>query len=90
MINAVGDSMYPYIHDKDKLIIEHYCGEQIYDNSIYIFRYGDNLFVKRLVNNIKEIIIVSDNKLYSPIILKQNELEEFQIIGKVVGLIRKV
>lgn len=88
VINAVGDSMLPYINDNDKLIVEHWNGEQIKDNRIYVFRYGENIFVKRLVLNIKQIIIKSDNPEYKSMILENSDLDQFEIIGQIVGLMR--
>lgn len=89
VINARGDSMQPYIIDGDKLVIEHYNGAQIVDNSIYVFRYEDNIFIKRLIHNIDQIIIKSDNKEYATRCIERNDLQNFQVIGQVVGLLRK-
>lgn len=88
IINAVGDSMTPYIYDKDKLIIEHYDGEQIRDNKIYIFRFYDNLFIKRLVLNLDQIIVKSDNKEYPVRYIERVEADNFQVIGRIVGIVR--
>ena len=89
VINAQGDSMSPYILDKDKLVVEHWNGEQINDNKIYVFRFGDNLFVKRLVLNIDQIIIKSDNKEYQTRNIEKDKLDDFQIIGRIVGIWRE-
>lgn len=86
VINAIGDSMTPYIHDKDKLIVKHWEGEQIKDNSVYVFRYFDEIFVKRLSKNLDQIIITSDNPIYET--RKINMSQDFQIIGQIVGLLR--
>ena len=40
VINAVGESMMPNIHPKDRLIVEHWAGEQIRDNQVYVFCYN--------------------------------------------------
>jgi len=89
VINAYGDSMMPFIHDKDLLIVEHYEGEQIRDNRVYVFRYGDNIFVKRLVLNINQLVIKSDNTDYKTITVDlHNKTDDIQIIGKIVGLMR--
>lgn len=90
VINAYGDSMMPYIQDRDELIVEHCHGEQIKDNRVYVFRHGDHLFIKRLVLNINQLIIKSDNTMYEPIVLKDQDLEDFEIIGKIVGLFRRM
>lgn len=90
LINAYGDSMLPYIHDKDMLVVEHDNGETIIDNRIYVFRFGDNIFIKRLILNINELIIRSDNPEYKAITLLLSESPDIQVIGKVVGVLRRV
>ena len=90
VINAIGDSMLPYIQDKDKLIVEHWQGEQIRDNGVYVFRLGDNIFVKRLVLNIDQLVIKSDNDIYPIRFIDVKDLADFQIIGQIVGLMRNM
>ena len=92
VINAFGDSMMPYIHDRDKLLVEHYeNGEQIRDNRIYIFRYGEKIFCKRLVDNLNFIVVKSDNPMYEPIKIDLKEvMDDFQIIGRIVGMVRDI
>lgn len=90
VINAYGDSMMPYIQDRDELIVEHYDNEQIKDNRVYVFRIGDKFFIKRLVLNINQIVIKSDNTMYEPVVIHDTDLEDFQIIGKIVGLFRRM
>ena len=87
VINSRGDSMTPFIQDRDKLIVEHWNGGQIIDNCIYVFRYANELFVKRLVKNITQIVIKSDNPLYEPIKITDKD-QDFEIIGQIVGLMR--
>lgn len=89
VINAVGDSMTPYIFDKDRLVVEHWQGEQIRDNRIYIFRFGDNIFIKRLVLNLDQIIVKSDNKEYGVRYIEKKDAGDFQIIGRIVGIWRE-
>ena len=87
VINSRGDSMTPFIQDRDKLIVEHWNGGQIIDNCIYVFRYANELFVKRLVKNITQIVIKSDNPLYEPIKITDKD-QDFEVIGQIVGLMR--
>lgn len=87
VINARGDSMQPFLQDRDKLIVEHWNGGQIIDNCIYVFRYANELFVKRLVKNITQIVIKSDNPLYEPIKITDKD-PDFEVIGQIVGLMR--
>lgn len=89
VVNAIGDSMTPYIYDRDRLVLEHWQGEQIRDNRIYLFRFGDNIFIKRLVLNIDQIIVKSDNKEYAPRYIDKKDADDFQIIGRIVGIWRE-
>ncbi len=88
VVNASGDSMQPHILDKDRLIVEHWNGEQITDNKVYIFRFNDQIFIKRLVLNLDQIVVKSDNKEYQTRYIEATAADNFQIIGKIVGLMR--
>lgn len=88
VINAYGDSMQPFIQDRDKLIVEHWEGGQIIDNRVYVFCYAEEIFVKRLVKNIDQVIIKSDNTLYQPRCVEKQQLNDLYIIGQIVGLMR--
>lgn len=88
IVNAYGNSMQPFIYDKDKLIIENYDGEQIIDNRPYIFAYKDEIFIKRLAKNINQLVIIPENKDYDIIKLEGEQLQDICIIGLVVGLMR--
>lgn len=88
VINAYGNSMEPYIYDKDKLVVESWNGGQIIDNRPYLFCYKDEIFVKRLTKNVNQLVIIPENKDYDIIKLKDKELENVNIIGQIVGLVR--
>lgn len=90
VINAIGDSMSPTIYDKDKLIVEHWDGEQIKDNQVYVFAYNNEIFVKRLVKNVDEIVITSDNPnpIYRPRFIEKDDMNNVLIIGQIIGLFR--
>ncbi len=90
MIHARGDSMSPFIDDGDKLIIEHCSGEQIIDNKVYVFCYKNEFFVKRLAKNVDQIIVKSDNASYSDRVIKECDLNDINVLGMVVGIIRMV
>lgn len=88
IISARGSSMSPTICDEDLLILQHNLEKTIVDNTIYLFKYNDELFIKRLVKNIDQIICISENPRFEDrVIIPKNN--NFEIIGKVVGLIRK-
>lgn len=90
VINAIGESMLPTLRPKDKLIVEHWQGEQIKDNQVYVFCYKDEIFVKRLIKNIDEIIVKSDNPdpMYRPRYIEKEDMNNVLIVGEIVGLMR--
>lgn len=91
VILARGNSMETTIYDKDKLIVEHYTqGEQIKDNAIYVFCYGEEIYIKRLFKNIDEIIIKSDNPdpIYKTKFVSGEDMNKLIVIGEIVGLMR--
>lgn len=87
VMSAVGCSMAPKIEDGDKLVIEKWNGEQIKDNRVYLFRYNDELFIKRLVKNIDQIVCISENPRFEDRVI--SDLKNFNIIGEIVGLFRE-
>lgn len=90
VINAYGNSMEPFICDKDKLIIETWQGEQIVDNKAYLFAYKDELFIKRLAKNVDQLMVIPENKDYDIRKLEGEQLNDVNIIGQVVGLMRSM
>ncbi len=90
IINATGNSMSPTINSGDKLIVEHWNGNQIQDNKIYVFCYNNEFFVKRLSKNIDEIIIKSDNPEYNVRTINSNAINDLVLIGKIVTTIKSV
>lgn len=88
MINASGNSMTPTICDGDRLIVEHWNGEQIQDNRIYVFCFNQEFFIKRLSKNLDEIIIKSDNPEYRVRTINGNTINELTLIGKIIGIIK--
>lgn len=92
VINAIGNSMLPYIEPNDKLIIEHLDNQPIIDNHVYVFCYDNDLYIKRLYKNIDEIIAKSDNPdpIFKVKSIPKSEWNNLQIIGEIVGLMRYV
>lgn len=87
IISARGSSMSPVINDEDKLIIQHNVENQIIDDNVYLFKYNDELFIKRLVKNVDQIVCISENPRFQDRIIEPTA-ENFSILGKVVGLFR--
>ena len=90
MINASGNSMSPTIDNGDKLIVEHWSGDQIQDNKIYVFCYNSEFFVKRLSKNLDEIIIKSDNPEYRVRTINGDAALNLILVGKIVAVIKQM
>ena len=90
IINASGNSMAPIIDNGDKLIVEHWSGNQIQDNKIYVFCFNNEFFVKRLCKNLDEIIIKSENPEYRTKTIGGATINELVPIGKIVGVIKTI
>ena len=87
IISARGSSMSPVINDDDRLVIQHNVENQIIDDTVYLFRYNGELFIKRLVKNVDQIVCISENPRFQDRIIEPKG-DNFSIIGKVVGLFR--
>ena len=90
IINASGNSMSPTINDGDKLLVEHWNGEQIQDNRIYVFCFNQEFFIKRLSKNLDEIIIKSDNPEYRIRTINGSSINELTLIGKIIEIFRTI
>ena len=90
MINASGNSMSPTIDNGDKLIVEHWNGNQIQDNKIYVFCFNNEFFVKRLSKNLDEIIIKSDNPESRIRTINGKSAAELILIGKIVATVKQL
>ncbi|MCQ2753887.1 MAG: helix-turn-helix domain-containing protein [bacterium] len=90
MINASGNSMSPIIDNDDKLIVEHWNGNQIQDNKIYVFCFNNEFFVKRLSKNLDEIIIKSENPEYRVRTISGTTINDLLLVGKIVGVLKSI
>lgn len=82
LIKVSGNSMCPTINEGEMVLFQSDGSE--HEGSIYIVRYYDEVFIKRLFKRPK-LMLKSDNKDYEPIVI--NEDEEIEILGRVVGSI---
>ena len=93
IINAIGDSMSPTIESGDKLFVLPFEVEncKVREGGIYIISCNFGVLVKRIYFNpfTKELILKSDNKEIPDITISGDELDGCQIIGRVVGSIKK-
>lgn len=87
LMQVVGDSMEPNIREGDYVLIDQ-SKQEIYPGGVYALGLEDTIMVKQLDKRPDELVILSANSKYSPIILRGDELETVRIIGRVVGVWR--
>lgn len=92
IVNVKGDSMEPTLTSGDLLFVDTslncYQGD-----GLYVFSFGDSLYVKRLQRAGRRLLVLSDNKLYEKWEVDASNEYEFFIHGKVEflqGKIRRV
>lgn len=87
LIEAVGDSMNPTIHDGDLLLLD-VSDPKLRGDGIYVIGEGDALVVKRIALRLggRGMAIRSDNERYSrsDLELSQDELSTIRLVGRVV------
>ncbi len=82
IVYAKGDSMLPTIQDKEPLLVNT-ADKELTDGFIYVIRSHDNLWVKRIQRQIDgSLLLISDNKVYPPMLLSLNEASDVEIMGK--------
>lgn len=86
---AKGDSMEPTIHSNDTLVV-HLGRNTPADGHIYIFRNGDELFVKRYQSMLGTWRLISDNSFYPAVDIPKNDQHNFEVVGQVVHIAKDV
>ncbi|WGE32531.1 helix-turn-helix transcriptional regulator [Actinobacillus genomosp. 2] len=82
IINVTGDSMEPTINSGDLLFVD--IKKPMYQgDGIYVFSYGDTIFVKRLQLAGDKLLVISDNQFYLPWEITAENEDKFVIHGKV-------
>ncbi|MEG9884146.1 MAG: S24 family peptidase [Hyphomicrobiales bacterium] len=89
VISISGDSMEPDLHKGDLVLIDH-AQTRPRDGLIYIVRYSDGLYAKRVQMLLgSQVDLVSSNSLYKPISVKLDEAADFAVIGRVVASVHE-
>jgi len=86
VVFAKGDSMEPTINSGNTILVD-LSNKKLTEGSIYVLRLGEELYAKRLQQRFDgSIELISDNKEYKDQLVKPDELEQLEIIGKVVWI----
>ncbi len=86
---AKGDSMEPTINNNDTLVV-HLGRNKPADGHIYIFRNGEELFVKRYQSILGMWRLISDNPIYDKIDIRKEEQHQFDVVGQVVHIAKDI
>jgi len=82
MMFVQGDSMEPTINNRDTILID-LSDRVLKEGYIYVIALGQELMVKRPQRILEGWNICSENKNYSPIPVRGQELESLEVIGRV-------
>lgn len=82
-IRIDGDSMEPVLNSGDTVLIDH-TRTTIEGEGIYVLRFEDHLYAKRLQRNFDGVVIISANKEYAPVTVPSDRLDELQVVGRAV------
>ncbi len=88
IITVGGDSMEPVLSDGDLILVDQNKREPAHGRA-YVLRMGNELQVKYLETTTVGVRVVSANPRYPPYALSPEELEQTEIVGRVVISIHK-
>ena len=84
LVDTFGDSMEPTIPELSAILIDTRT-DSFAGDGIYFFAYAGELYTKRLQKTPSGLIALSDNPLYQPFTIDEDD--RFRIIGKYYGVI---
>ncbi|WP_135081778.1 S24 family peptidase [Terasakiella sp. SH-1] len=83
VLEVSGDSMEPTMNDHDFVLVDR--SRQEAQDGLFAFSFKDRVNIKRIINILNGVEIVSDNNsLYPPHRIEGDELPHLQLIGRVV------
>ena len=89
LMDIFGNSMEPELKNGDTILIDE-SQKDILAGAIYAVGIEDTIMVKRIEKHPQKMVLLSDNKDYSPIYLEKNEMGGIRIIGKVIWICREL
>jgi len=88
LMDIFGNSMSPELKDGDTVLIDE-SQKDVVSGALFAVGIDDTIMVKRVEKHPKKLVLISDNKDYSPIFLHSEEMETIRIIGKVIWVCRE-
>ncbi len=85
-VKVSGDSMYPKIEDGDTIVVRKQ--DTLQDGEIGVIRFGDEFFVKRVEFEKNALRLISINPEYAPRLIEGSDLDQAEIVGKVVKIVK--
>ncbi len=89
LMDIFGNSMEPAMKDGDTILIDE-SQKDILAGAIYAVGVDDTIMVKRLEKHPNKLVLLSDNKDYSPIYIHGSEINSVRIIGKGIWICREL
>jgi phage repressor protein C with HTH and peptisase S24 domain len=84
VISGYGDSMKPTFDDGDILLVDRAVHTLTLD-AVYVLSFNDQLFIKRIQRRPDgSVAIISDNKVYDPIVVPSKEKDSIQVLGRIL------
>ena len=89
LMDIFGNSMEPAMQDGDTILIDE-SQKDVLAGAIYAVGVDDTIMVKRLEKHPNKLVLLSDNKDYSPIYIHGSEINSVRIIGKGIWICREL
>lgn len=83
LVRIHGHAMATLINDTDILVVSK-ADNKVEDSEIYITNYEGELYCRRILNNVTEYILESENPKYTPVYIKGEDRKKLEIVGKVI------
>ena len=89
LMDIFGNSMEPELKEGDTVLVDQ-SQKDIVAGAVFAVGIDDTVMVKRLEKHPNKLVLLSDNKDYSPIYLQGDDMDTVRIIGKVIWICREI
>jgi phage repressor protein C with HTH and peptisase S24 domain len=88
LMDIFGNSMEPELKDGDTILLDE-SQKDVLAGAVYAVGVDDTIMVKRLEKHPNKLVLISDNRDYDPIYLRESDINSIRIIGKVIWVCRE-